>query len=71
MFSPGDAIMCTPLSISVDLVYSVDRRFLLLFNLSNEMDTFGGADRITVAILENGNDQFSILQTSDLTKYYS
>ena len=51
----GDAVMCTPLSIDVDLVYSVDRTFTLQFMPSNALDTFiRGVDYITVAILENG-----------------
>ena len=51
----GDAIMCTPLSIDIDLVYSVDRTFTLQFMPSNALDTFiRDVDYIIVAILENG-----------------
>ena len=51
----GDAVMCTPLSIDIDLVYSVDRTFTLQFMPSNALDTFSGPNYITVTILENGN----------------
>ena len=50
----GDAIMCTPLSIDIDLVYSVDRTFTLQFMPSNALDTFSGVNNITITILENG-----------------
>ena len=50
----GDAVMCTPLSIDIDLVYSVDRTFTLQFMPSNALDTFSGVNNITITILENG-----------------
>ena len=50
----GDAVMCTPLSIDIDLVYSVDRTFTLQFMPSNALDTFSGVNYITITILENG-----------------
>ena len=55
MFSPGDkAIMCTSVSIDEDMVYSVDRRFIVKFMLVNERDTFNGTNEAIVAIVENG-----------------
>ena len=57
VFTTGldDAIECTPLSIDIDMVYSVDRTFILQFMPSNELDTFSGPNYITVSIQENGN----------------
>ena len=56
MFTQGldSVIVCTPLSIDIDMVYSVDRTFILQFMPSNALDTFNGTNYITVAILENG-----------------
>ena len=56
MFTQGldNAIMCTPLSINIDMVYSVNRTFILRFMPSNALDTFSGVNYITVTILENG-----------------
>ena len=46
--------MCTLVSIDVDLVYSVDRRFQLTFELLNELDVFNGTNQVTITIVENG-----------------
>ena len=58
MFTQGmdNAIMCTLLSIDVDMVYSVDRTFILQFMPSNALDTFSGVNYTTVTILENGTN---------------
>ena len=54
---PGSeaSVFCTPVSIDVDLVYSVDRRFQLKFELLNELDMFAGRNEFIITIIENGN----------------
>lgn len=54
---PGNevSVICTPVSIDVDLVYSVDRRFQLKFELLNELDMFAGVNEFTITTVENGN----------------
>ena len=49
-----NAIVCTPLSIDIDMVYSVDRTFTLRFMPSNALDTFSTVNYTTITILENG-----------------
>lgn len=60
VFMPGPVmeqyvLRCTPLSIAVDLVYSVNRTFVMSFTLMNERDPFTGDNMINVRIIENGN----------------
>ena len=57
MFTQGqdNAVECTPLSIDIDMVYSVDRTFILQFMPSNTLDSFSGPNNLTVTIIENGN----------------
>ena len=47
-------IMCAPLTINIDMIYSVNRSFIIQFETSNELDSFSGVNFINIAILENG-----------------
>jgi hypothetical protein len=51
----GNEVGCIPLYIDIDMVYSVDRTFILQFMPSNRLlDSFSGPNYITVTIIENG-----------------
>ena len=54
------AVVCTRVSIDIDLVYSVDRMFTVMFEPMNERDEVVGNNEINITIIENGRITFPL-----------
>ena len=54
------AVVCTRISIDIDLVYSVDRTFTVMFEPMNERDQVDGNNEINITIIENGRITFPL-----------